>query len=90
MLLLGASLDIAVEIDNVVKIARPGSLDQGPEFLGEGLDIIVGENLDAAGWLVSIGVEDFGCLGLCETTRSSAVRSSLIRGRGRVGETGPL
>jgi hypothetical protein len=58
LLLLGASVDVAVEVHHVVEIAR--ALGQRPEFLGKCLDVIVGENLDPFLGYVRIGMEDFG------------------------------
>src|SRR5262245_24043599 len=59
LLLLGACLAVAIEIDDVVEVARPGALAQRPEFFGEGFDVIVGEYLDALFGSVAIGMKDF-------------------------------
>jgi hypothetical protein len=48
LLLLGAGLGIAIQIDDIVEVARPSALAQRPEFFSEGFDVIVGEDARAA------------------------------------------
>ena len=60
LLLFGPGLGVAVEIDDIIKVARPRALAQRPEFLGKGFNIIVGEHLDAFLGGVAIGMKNFG------------------------------
>jgi hypothetical protein len=44
--LIGQCFRVAEQIDHVVEVARPGAFRQRPEFLGKGLDIVIGQHLD--------------------------------------------
>ena len=48
---------IAVEIDDVIEVARPGALGERPELLREGLEVIVGPDLDPVPRCVRIRME---------------------------------
>jgi hypothetical protein len=60
LLLFGSGLGVAVEIDDIVKVARPRALAQRPKLLGKGFNIIVGEHLDAFLGGIAKGMKNFG------------------------------
>ncbi len=56
---IGSSFSIPVEIYDVVKVTRSRPLSQRAKFLGEGFNIIVGENLNAISWCIGVRVKDW-------------------------------
>ena len=53
-----ARLAVSVQIHHVVKIARTRSLGESPEFFGERLYVVVGQDVDALVWSVAIRVKN--------------------------------
>src|ERR1700690_4289929 len=60
LLLFWPSVSVSVEVHNVIEIARPGSLSQGPKLFGERLDIVVGEHFDPVFGHVRVEMEYVG------------------------------
>ncbi len=53
-----ARLDVAVEIDHIIEIARPGALDERPYLLAEGFLVGVGGDVNAVSGRVTVWMED--------------------------------
>src|SRR5215471_15719996 len=63
LLLLGASLSVSVEINNIIEITRPGAFGQSSKFFGEGFNVVVGKHLNPFFRRIGIGMVDFYSLG---------------------------
>ena len=53
-----ACLAVSVKVHHVVKVTRTRSLGEGPEFFGERLDVVVGQDVDAVFWSVGVRVKN--------------------------------
>jgi len=86
---LGPCVGIPVKVYDIIKVTRARSLCQCTKLFGKSLDVVIGQNDNAIAWCIAIGVKDRNMTG-GSTTRSSAVRSSLMRGKPLIrDETGP-
>ena len=56
-----ACLAVSVQIHHVVEVTRTRSLGESPEFFGERLYVVVGQDVNAILWSVAIGVKNL-CL----------------------------